>query len=225
MRHAMIIYVCGAVLLTGGSGYAVSEKAARANAPEVPGVWSQQSDKEYAERVRNTQALGVALAFIMSEQEKRLLYLVRKGVLRFGAEQVTQANVDDYARWLDRKRQILSDAMNQRGFISVAGVYDVQIDTNNECSLPPDPLGPITVVQDKFMVEFEDAAGVLNGKGAIVESSLAINPLPDGLSPLFLLAEVAGDRAEIGYLDTDPLAKVRRCKIGFLTKRGGAGRQ
>jgi hypothetical protein len=194
---------------------------------------AEQSGEQYAEQVRKADSTGVAITFLEHERSGLLLDLARNHKnlkLRFGGKSVTQENLPQSANENERKLQVLSEEMKRRGFVIVAGEYNLQTSVAKEgdkfstCPPPQEALGPVTIVQDGAMIEFRDAAGKLSGFGVIVESSIAVVPgARDQISPLYLIGAFVGDRTALVLYDTSPMAlnpsaRPLVCQIGLLSK-------
>lgn len=131
-----------------------------------------------------------------------------------GSEKVTQADAGGAANRFTRRKQLLIDEMSRRGSRNIAGTYDVQRDTKNECGLPPDALGPVTVIQDGNILELK-GDDPLVGHGVIVDTVVVIKPGDRGrTTPRRLLGTVMNDNIEIALSDGSS-----SCKIGILAKR------
>jgi hypothetical protein len=217
MSRSAVRYLWAASLFIASSGaYASSEQAGRANSPEGAAVSSQESEREYVDRVRKDPPLTVAMRFLLSRQRTFMLDMIRRRPntkMIIGQDTVTAANVEEYSRRFDRERQIMIDVIGQRGFLNIAGVYDLQKDSKNECRLEPAALvGPFTIRQDAFNIELDFLKASL--KGIILESSMAAEPSERGLGDIFFVGQVSNGQIEIGFAGGGS-----DCKIGILVKQ------
>ena len=201
--HVFAVWFAAALMLAGC-----------ANSPQGAAVSSRESEREYADRVRKDPPLTVAMRFLQLRQWTFTLDIIRRSPntkMIIGQDTVTAANVEEYAKRFDRERQIMIDVIRQRGFLNIAGVYDLQKDSNDECGLGPDSLvGPFTIRQDAFNIElnFQDL------KGIILESSMAAEPSEREVGDIFLVGQVSKGQIEIGFAGDGS-----DCKIGILVKR------
>jgi hypothetical protein len=218
MSRSAVRYFRAATLFIASSiAHATSGQTGGANLPARPPAQTQESEKDYADRVRKTAALNVAKAVLKSRQLTFVLDLVRhnpNGHFIIGSDTVTVANVEEYARRFDRERQILIDVIRQRGFLNIAGVYELQRDSKNECDLSAEVVGPFTIRQDDFNVELKEPSLPLLA-GIIVESSMAAEPSEPGTGDIFFVGQVSDRQIEIGFA-----GEGMACKIGMLVKRG-----
>jgi hypothetical protein len=218
MSRSAVTYLCAAGLFIASSGScAFPGETARANPPEGPAASSQEAERDFAERAEKAQARAVAILLLEAGQRTVLLDTVRRHpntTIRIGRDTVTGANVEEYARRSERERQVLSDVIRQRGFMNVAGVYDLRRDLKNECKMPSQVVGPVTITQDDFIVELEDPANLLTAKGIIVESSMAAESSQGMVGDVFLVGEVANGQVEIGIAGGGI-----QCRIGILSKQ------
>lgn len=191
---------------------------------------TQQPEADYHTKVRRAAPSGVALEFLVLEERSRLFELVRKGrtTVRLGSETVTRENVEDLAGRLDRQRAVVAEEMIRRGFVNVAGDYDLRksgATAKIECRQLSDELRVVAVTQNKEEVEFKDPSGKVIGGGVVVDSSLAIKlGGRGGMSPYFLLASLTGEQLALTFMDSSRVGfgePVSTCELGLLVRRAG----
>jgi hypothetical protein len=190
----------------------------RSQAPSVS-LWGQDAASAYADRMRKMPPLGVAIVFLKHQQMPILLDQVRRHpnvTITSGPDLITAANVEQFAKETDGERQVLADVIRQRGFMKVDGVYDLRRDPRNQCYVPPELRGPITISQADFTVELKDPITLFSMKGVIVESSIAAVPSVEAITPTFFVGEVVNRQVELGW------SGEIRCKIGILSRQGAS---
>jgi len=101
--------------------------------------------------------------------------------------------------------------------MKVDGVYDLRKDPRNQCFVPPELRGPITISQTDFTVEFKDPITLFSMKGVIVESSIAAAPSNEDITATFFVGEVANRQVELGRSGAGISGK-----IGILSRQGAA---
>ena len=193
---------------------------------------AEDSETAYSERLRQVEPVLLAIQLLLNENQQWYVSQIRSGTtVYFGSERVGRTNVEDYARRLDGRMKVLSTLLKQKGVAKIAGIYDLRRDPKNECGLPPEVVGPITVTQDEASVApaaitFKDPAEALDASGFVVESSVALMPAKyrGGVSLNFLIASLNNERLNLDFVDMS-FSPPRWCKIGGLVKNGSARNQ
>jgi hypothetical protein len=190
--------------------------------------------------IATIDASGIAIELLEHERQRLYIALIRehKNVrLIVNGNTVTQDNVAAFSDQNERELQALSDESKRRGFVMVAGEYNLQpaVVQENEkippCATPQAVAGSVTVVQEGSTIEFRDVAGKISGYGVVVQSTVGVVPGPrDQTAPLVLLGTITGDEVSLVLRDRTPLALNPNaapliCRIGVLSKAGGKQEQ
>ena len=199
-------------------------------APPVPPQQPQLCEAELAQRAEQADPIGLAMYVVQLDEEIVLLDALRHGAatVYLGTEKVTQANAQDVLGRLHRERRIVDEEMHRRGLRNIAGDYDVRKAEQDACqlslfgfksSLPSDPIGPVSVIQNGHRVEFK-GRDPLVGHGVIVDTFVVLKiGEREGLSPVRLVGRVKEEALEMRLLNKADATSI--CPLGILTKHSG----